>query len=549
MEIAKNSILVQQETSPPPTIQAIKNIAEQDLVNMQKVLAAYGYYDTQVDYFVDIRQNPIHVYLKVNLGPQYTLSAFKLKSDPIGNNQVSYLAHNIQLVGITLDMPAKRSTIQDSVQATINYLQNHGYPFAKLKEDRIVIDRATKTLMAALLISPGPMVRFGNTILEQNGEVTGEFIKKRLKWIKGEVYSEQKVIDTLQSLNNSRLFKIVRISHDDQVDQNGLMNMYIKLEGANKNVFNPIFQHIPGLDTEFGVSYRHLNAFQKGQILGVDAIAGHARKSVKMSLTTPDLPKLNMNTNASFKVSSEHYKPYFLKGGQLHAVVDTPLNDYTTVNGGVDVEIDRIEQFTFTKDYRLLSIPLGVTFKIAEEDLEDKKEARIKVEWTPYASLFSHTNFFDSLSIKPDVFWPLLDTNNLILHGWADIGLSPGAGRHVLPANKLFFGAPVRGYQFQYAGPLSDSEMPLGQRSMASFGLELEYYITPTWSILPFLDVGTTYNRAFPDFRGRLFWGVGAGVRYHSPYGIFYLDVASPINRRSGTDNAMEVYAGIKRPV
>ncbi|UNM06593.1 MAG: hypothetical protein H6925_02660 [Holosporaceae bacterium] len=60
-------------------------------------------------------------------------------------------------------------------------------------------------MQVALLLSPGPFVRFGNTVLEENGRVTGNFIKRHMRWRKGQVYSEKKVLDTLQTLNNTRL--------------------------------------------------------------------------------------------------------------------------------------------------------------------------------------------------------------------------------------------------------------------------------------------------------------------------------------------------------
>ncbi len=545
--LSKNSLLVQQESTPPPTVQAIRNMAEQDLVNLQKALAAQGYYDAQLDYFVDVRQTPVHVYLKINLGPQYTLGAFKIKSDPLGNNQVSYLASNIQILGVSLGTPATRDFVQESIKTALKYLQMHGYAFAKLKEDHVVIDRVSKKMLVALLFSPGPMVRFGNTFLEQNGEVTGEFIKQRLQWKKGEVYSEKKVMETLQILNNTQLFKVVRITHDDYVDQNGLMNMYIKLEGVKKNVFRPIARFTPGIGTEFGVSYQRFNAFKKGQVLSLEGGSGHSRKHVKANLMTPDVVQINTNLNVGLVGLIEQFKWYALKEGALKASLDAPLNEITHAQAGLGFEISRVEQQALTHDYRLLSLPMALTFKTKEGEAGPKEAARLKVEWTPYLAVFNRMNVFDTLSVKPDLFLPLFSDNNLIFHGWAKVDLAPGAGRHVLPVNKQFE-ALVRGYEYGYAGPTVNG-LPAPSRSMLSFGAELEYYLTPQWSVLTFLDVGTTYNRWFPDFQNRLLCGVGGGLHYHSRHGIFYAELASPINRRANLDAAVEIYAGIKHPV
>ena len=131
------------------------------------------------------------------------------------------------------------------------------------------------------------------------------------------------------------------------------------------------------------------------------------------------------------------------------------------------------------------------------------------------------------------------------------MGLSPGAGRNVLPQDKKYYAGggthePIRGYAFQMAGPLTGN-IPTGGRSVLSFGGELYYDLEEDWSILTFADFGTTYDRQFPDFRTKLLWGVGAGVRYRTKYGTFYLDVASPVERRGSVDNPVEIYAGVKQ--
>lgn len=131
-----------------------------------------------------------------------------------------------------------------------------------------------------------------------------------------------------------------------------------------------------------------------------------------------------------------------------------------------------------------------------------------------------------------------------------DVGLSPGAGKSIVPKDKYYYDGmgtrePVRGYAFQMAGPLNGN-VPIGGRAALSFGFELYYDITDDWSVLWFSDWGTTYDRQFPNFQNKLLWGIGAGVRYRTKYGEFFLDVASPVDRRSNVDKPVELYAGIK---
>ncbi|MFN7662803.1 MAG: autotransporter assembly complex protein TamA [Alphaproteobacteria bacterium] len=551
--VFQNSILMTKSNQPPESVSILRKRAEQDLVNIQKVVASFGYYDADFDYFVDVRTNPVRVYIKIQLNTQYKIGAFKLKSDPPNNNLIDVLGEDIKKVGISLEEPALKTSVQKAVVNTINYLQKHGYPFAKLKEDRIVIDRSTKKMQVALLVSPGPLTRFGNTILEENGEVTGEFIKSHMRWKKGEVYSEQKVLDTIQSLNNTRLFNEVKITHDDRIDENGFMNIYLKLEAAGKNKISPEKDYVSGLGLELGGSWEKRNLNGTKHILKSTVRAGKHRQHLSLNLTTPDAGLLNLNLNTTLSGVKEDLKPYDKRGGALKVKADYPIDEHWHVYGGAEAEVYSLKTGNEPFDHhRLLSLPVGFIWDYTDNVMRPKKGGRFKFDFIPYAFLFEKFSAFAHLKIKPEFFVPLLNNHSLYMRGWADIGFAPGAGKNVIPKDKKFYGGggthePIRGYAFQMAGPLS-GKVPVGGRSFATFGGELYYDLNEDFSILSFMDWGTTYDRQFPDFRTKMLWGVGGGVRYHTKYGIFYLDVASPIERRSGNiDNPVEIYAGIKK--
>lgn len=549
--IARDSTLITKETSPPESIAVLKRRAEQDLVNIQKAVASFGYYDAEFDYFVDVRTNPVTVYIKVQLNTRYTIGAFKLKSDPPNNNLIDSLGQDIKKVGISLQMPALKKTVQQATVDTINHLQKHGYPFARLKEDRVIIDRSKKQMQVALLISPGPLTRFGNCLLEENGEVTGEFIKSHLRWKKGEVYSEQKVLDTIQSLNNTRLFSEVKITHDDRIDENGFMNMYLKLESAGKNKLSPDIDHISGLGVEAGGSWERRNLGGSDNILTSSVRVGSHRKHVDLSLTAPDTGALNLNLNSTLGLFKDELRPYNKRGGFVRIIGDYPLEEHWHFYGGLEGEIYRLDATRLVNNERFLSIPVGAIVDYTDNAVRPKKGVKVKFDFIPYMTLFSRLETFAHLKLKPEIFVPLLENQRLFLRGWANMGLSPGAGRNVLPQDKKYYAGggthePIRGYAFQMAGPLTGN-IPTGGRSVLSFGGELYYDLEEDWSILTFADFGTTYDRQFPDFRTKLLWGVGAGVRYRTKYGTFYLDVASPVERRGSVDNPVEIYAGVKQ--
>lgn len=541
--LLERSKLVQEQGSPPETVEILKKRAQDDLENLQKVLAEEGYYDAQLDFFVDDRTDPTRVYLKVDLGPLYKIGAFKLKSDPPNVTLVDIIANDISKVGIHLGAPAKKKLVQKATAESVNYLRRYGYPFAKLKSDRVVIDRSKKEMQIALLLHPGGMARFGNTVLQENGGVTADFIKARMRWNRGDTYNEEKVLETMQSLHNTSLFKEVKVTHDDRVDAGGFITMYLKLVAADKHTIRPIASYTPGLSLEPGISWEARNFSNRGDILKTGVIIGKERKYGALSYIIPDFKTLNLNLRNELNVHSYTLTPYTTSGFSLSSIADYPFTEKITGAGGIGFDSNNLTNPSHTrKKYRYLKgIFKGKFSSIAGED-SPRDGVRVSLELLPHLQVLNRSSFFFQSTAKPEFFFALDPKKDLIFHGWASISASPGAGRSVIPAHKLFYNT-IRGYKFQMAGTLQN-KIPVGARSALSFGGELEYYFSDLFSILSFIDLGTAYDRQFPDFKNALLYGVGGGLRYRVPWGTLRLDVASPIKRRSA-DSSVEFYAGL----
>jgi translocation and assembly module TamA len=101
----------------------------------------------------------------------------------------------------------------------------------------------------------------------------------------------------------------------------------------------------------------------------------------------------------------------------------------------------------------------------------------------------------------------------------------------------------VRGYDYLNIGPLLDGDLT-GGLSRLEGSAELRVRLNESWSVVPFVDVGyvaeTNTFSGFDAFQV----GVGAGVRYHTAVGPLRLDLAVPLNPRSG-DPEIAIYLGI----
>ena len=102
----------------------------------------------------------------------------------------------------------------------------------------------------------------------------------------------------------------------------------------------------------------------------------------------------------------------------------------------------------------------------------------------------------------------------------------------------------MRGFGFQKAGPRDVYGDPTGGRSLFEAGLELRIKVTETIGVVPFVDAGTVYDSAFPDFKQPLRVGAGIGARYYTDFGPLRVDVGFPLNPESG-DARWQLYLSL----
>jgi translocation and assembly module TamA len=212
------------------------------------------------------------------------------------------------------------------------------------------------------------------------------------------------------------------------------------------------------------------------------------------------------------------------------------------------------ERFSYT----LLSLPITALLNTTGQDspLADATHGmRVSLSVTPTFS-FGHpsTRFFITQGTG-SLYFDLknIGLNNTpgrsILALRALAGLAVGASQFSLPPDQRFYAGgsgTIRGYRYQAVGPLFDNGNPIGGTAINAGSVELRQRIGMNFGTAVFLDAGNVSQNLSP-FNGQLKTGAGVGLRYYTPIGPIRLDVAVPLQRRSGPnpDDAFEIYIGL----
>ena len=126
--------------------------------------------------------------------------------------------------------------------------------------------------------------------------------------------------------------------------------------------------------------------------------------------------------------------------------------------------------------------------------------------------------------------------------------LLAGTSRDSIPEDMLLYaggGGSIRGYAYQYAGELDEDDDPAGGVSAVDFSTELRFRINREYGFVLFGDGGGAFSSRNPSEKEEYFWGAGAGLRYFTPIGPIRLDVAVPLDRRSGVDDPFQLYLSL----
>ena len=545
--LRRASKLVAGQARPPRTINELKQRAVEDMKTLQVELSAQGYYDAEMDFFVEIETMPVTVYLKVKLGPLYRLGAFKIKSDPPDDPQIPLIAENVGRIGIRVGMPAQKDKIKAAVDHVVKFFKDRGKPLAKIKDNRMVVDRASKEMHVALLVDSGPLVRFGNIIIEGSGGVSADFIKSKIVWKKGDIYNREKIMQTIQRLHNSRLFKNIKITNADEVNGEGFMDVFVRLIGVVPSEYTIGSEYEPKKGLISTAKWEGRNLLERGEVISLGSNMGKNQKTGEVSMLLPDFQTVNLDLVTKVRAGKWDSPAYTKQGIETKTFVQYPIFGPELLGqAAFSFEINNIEKGGDKENtYRILGFPFGLKYSSVVGGNQPRKGAKVTAKLYPYMTVFGKMKAHVRAHLKPKIFYPLTKEEDVVLLGWMDIGFTPGAGKSVIPAHKLFYpggSKSIRGYKFQMAGPLDSNNNPKGGRSTILMGVGANSYLTDDITLSGYMDWGTTYDRQYGDFSTRMLWGIGAGLRYNTSYGNLSFDIGSPVKRRQNVDDAIEFY-------
>jgi translocation and assembly module TamA len=528
---------------PPATSARLRQRAKEDLQRLDTALRSEGYYEAELRTRIDEEKRPVEITIEIDPGPRYRLTAFEVGyrgADPPPED----LHPNLEELGIELGRRARAPAIVAAQRQWVTLMTQRGYPLATVIERKAVISRADKALKVRLLVESGPEARFGPVTITGLERVHEDHVRGMLPWQEGEVFDSRKVEEARRRLSASGLFASMTIVTAKITRPDGRLPLELQLtEAAHRSIG---FGGDWSTDVGFGgeVFWEHRNLFRNGEQLRLDLAAAEIEQSARARFRKPDFLAHDQALLGNLTMTRARTDAFDEDSLVAFAGMEFGLSPAWRASAGLAPEYSQLEDEEGEERFTLIGAPLGASRDATDDRLNPTRGTRLNLALTPYYGTDDSQVLFLSAVAGGSAYYALDADKRFVLAGRARFGALVGESTEVLPANKRFYaggGGSIRGYEFQTVGPLDPDDDPLGGRSLVELSAEVRTRITDEIGLVPFLDGGSVFDSAYPDFDETLRWAAGIGLRYFTAVGPIRVDFAFPLNGRD-VDDTFQFY-------
>ncbi len=533
---------------PPASRAALFRRVADDRRALTDTLRALGYFDAKVETAIDRNASPLKVTITVDPGPVYLVSEVTLAVPP-GAAPLPPGFAPAETFGLGLGDPTTSAGILAAERRILVSLGENGRPLARRADRQITVDHALRAARIAWTVDPGPPARFGRTTIEGLADAREPMVRRRITWKPGQAYDTRKIETTRKTLAATGLFASVRIAGADQVSPDGSLPMTLTLvEGSRRSIGGGAnYSTSTGFGAE--VFWEHRDLFGHGERVRLTGKFAEQEFGATATYRRPYFLADEQDLVASLTLADEKPPAYDNQYLRAHVGIERRFPPQWTVGSGLQYEREIVTAQDETNRYHLASLPTFVRRDTSDDLLNPTRGYRTTLTATPYLGVQDSALGFLKLRIDQTGYWRLDDDARWVLAANASLGSILGTGgRSKVPAPQRFYaggGGSVRGFGYQMAGPVDASDDPLGGKSLVTAGAELRIKITDTIGVVPFLEAGSVTDSSLPGFGDRLFIGAGIGLRYYTSFGPVRLDVGTPLNRRKGVDDLVQVYISL----
>jgi len=534
----------------------IASRANEDAALLKKLLAAEGWFDAQVVTRLDRSDagegQPLIAVMEVSPGKRFSFATITVDAQP--TLPPGLIRDNLSLK-VGDPVRAEQVLVEEAKVALA--LPENGYPFAEVGQRDVLLDRETAGADYTLPVTIGPRGTYGQFVSEGNEAFGADHVALLARFKPGELYDSRKVDDLRQALIATGLFKGIGIEprRTGQVGPDGteVVDLAVKQSAGPPRVIAATVGYATGQGFRAEASWTHLNWRSAEGALMVSGVVGTQEQGAGVTFRRSNAGKRDRTFELAADLHHNQYDAYTAYTGRLSARISydsTPLwQKRLTYAYGVQLigtnesVYDPVLAARERRTYAIGGFSGQLGFDTTDSLLDPRKGFRVTTLIEPEGSLQGSFSPYVRVRLDGSAYYGIGDS--ITLAARARVATIAGAGLDDLaPSRRLYAGGggSVRGFGYQQLGPRDPNNDPTGGRSLSEAAFEVRYRFGD-YGVVGFVDAGQAYASSTPQFSD-LRVGLGIGARVYTNFGPVRVDVATPLNRRTG-ESRLNVYVSI----
>ena len=570
----------------PPDGDSLLRRAEADIARLTDALWGEGYYNAKLDILVagrplrDAQEGQpglaraldalrgravADIAVRVEPGPRFSFR--NLRAETPGGAPLP--AEALKRLKLAPGDPARAADLREAQARLVDHFRQRSQPLTKAVDILATVDHRLLTMDATIVVAPGAVAPIGDIALAGAPGVDPAVVRSFIYAEPGDAYSPQAIADIRKSVLRIPALSSARVTEGAALDAQGRLPLAVDVTERPLRLIGGSARYSTLDGPALRAHWEHRNLFGGAEFLRLEAesfvpprASGPAIESfrdlkvtdlggrLKLSFMKPALwgtrNDFLFGTLVERDRTGGSFGGYTSKLVAVNAAIRHRFSDRFSIQGGPVYERGVTGDALGTIDYTLIGANFSVLYDSTDNPLDPKSGVKLQASATPYHSV-GRTHGFVEAKAQASAYWAFDEEGRYILAGRLGLGSVAGAPLAEIPANHRFYaggGGSVRGYRNRSLSPLLATGEVTGGRSLIEASLEARIKVTDSIGVVPFVDVGGAFDRAYPDFREPLRWAAGLGLRYYTGVGPIRFDLAFPLNRRKG-DRPVAFYIGI----
>lgn len=523
-------------------------------------LRSQGYYAAKIE-SKNARGQVAH---QIYPGPQFTLATIDFNWP----SNVSLPPQKV--IGIKEGDPVIAQTVLDSLANIKKWVLDEHCLREVNVSYKATVNHIHKNAHITFTLKPSQQVVFGKTRYLGHTSIQESYLDLFLGFEEGECFKSRLLDSTRLQLIQTNL--LANAEPLTKPIEDGKVAIDFRLTERNQRSINAALGYDADIKTKVSTGWEHRNLMGRGEQLTADLILSKISQSIETELIFPHFKRKKQRLTLTAVIAKETPDAYDVFKGEVGANIKRELTHGLSANIGANITFSRVTEFDNPEDFALLSTPISLDYSARNNPLDPKHGWAAGVQVEPFIDLYRTGRKFTRHTLAGSVYhtakqWALKPTFAMRMAA----GVIDGSTLLDVPADQRFYvggGGSVRGYRYQSISETSVSAVdptidattdpigpelidpgtqdikPLGGLSFSEVSFEVRSRISQSLGITVFVDGGYAYSDKAPKVGNDYLWSAGLGLRYHTSFAPFRIDIATPLDKREG-DDSIQLYIAI----